>query len=67
VHLQPRKGQPFDAELTVVTMAPVQGQRPSLLWHLRDITARKHAEAARSAAMEQLHLVTDAMAVPVTR
>ena len=41
--------------------------REVVLEVVRDITARKHAEVELRAAMEQLHLVTDAMAVPVTR
>jgi PAS domain S-box-containing protein len=54
VRLEPRKGRLFDAELSVVTVPQLQGQCPSLLWHLRDITERKAAEAVLRQAQEEL-------------
>jgi PAS domain S-box-containing protein len=54
VRLEPRKGRLFDAELSVVTVPQLQGQCPSLLWHLRDITERKAAEAVLRQAQEDL-------------
>jgi two-component system sensor kinase FixL len=50
VRLQPREGPPFDAELTVAWMAQRQGQPASLLWHVRDVTARQQAAAALRAS-----------------
>jgi PAS domain S-box-containing protein len=54
VCLEPWEGRPFDTELSVVTVPQLQGQCPSLLWHLRDITQRKAAEAVLRQAHEDL-------------
>jgi two-component system sensor kinase FixL len=48
VHLQPREGPAFDAELTVATVHSLQDQRTGLLWLIRDVTARKQAEEAQA-------------------
>jgi PAS domain S-box-containing protein len=44
-HLQPRHGRPMPASLTVAVRRSPAGQAPALHWLLRDITARKQAEA----------------------
>jgi PAS domain S-box-containing protein len=49
VRLEPREGQPFDAELTVVTVPHLQGQRPSLLWQVR-----KQATYTRASVQDDL-------------
>jgi PAS domain S-box-containing protein len=63
VRLQPREGQPFDAELTVVTLPHLQGQRPSLLWHVRPHVTPAHAArhdelTVELAGMRELHALS---------
>jgi two-component system sensor kinase FixL len=57
VHLQPLEGLAFDAELTVAAMHSLQDQRPGLLWLIRDVTARKQAEAALRGSEARLHAI----------
>jgi len=54
VRLQPRGGAPFDASLTVGVMRDAAGRAVGLRWLLRDVTARKRAEAGLYALNEQL-------------
>jgi PAS domain S-box-containing protein len=62
VHLQPREGPAFNAELTVAAVHSLQDQRPGLLWLIRDVTVRTQAEAALrySEARQQAILQTAA-------
>ena len=53
VQLKPRKGDAFPAALSVVMDRDASGRPATLRWLLRDITARKQAEA------ERLHLVRE--------
>ncbi len=46
VSLQPHKGVPFDAALTVTTIRNGEGKLLALRWLLRDITDRKRAKLA---------------------
>jgi PAS domain S-box-containing protein len=52
--IQPRDGGTFPAALTVAVMRNPQGTLVGLRWLLRDITARKQAEAALKQAQETL-------------
>ena len=44
VRMQPQKGSPFDAELTIAPVRDWSGMIGGLRWMLRDITARKQAD-----------------------
>jgi PAS domain S-box-containing protein len=46
LQLQPRKGESFDAALTVAAARDYQGKVTSLRWIVRDITERKRAQLA---------------------
>lgn len=55
LHIQPGKGVPFPASLTVATISDTEGQIVGLRWLLRDISERKQneQERARLAAIVQ--------------
>lgn len=48
VSLQPRRGETFDAALTVAPVRETSGKLVSLRWIVRDITANKRAQLALS-------------------
>ncbi|BAY46468.1 PAS/PAC sensor signal transduction histidine kinase [Scytonema sp. HK-05] len=53
IRLQPRRGHIFDASLNVTTIKDKQGQPLGWRWLVRDITARKQAEAKLQAIQLQ--------------
>jgi PAS domain S-box-containing protein len=57
IHLQPRDSEAFDAALTISTLRDWQGTSVGWRWLLRDVTARKQAEAKiRNIQLQNLQL-----------
>jgi PAS domain S-box-containing protein len=56
IHIQPHRGHPFPADITIAVSRGVQGMRTTLLWLLRDLTERKRFEEELRHA-EQLTLL----------
>jgi len=44
IMLQPRKGEPFDAAMTLSTVRNVEGKAAIMRWLLRDVTERKQSQ-----------------------
>ena len=57
VRLQPQGGVPFVAALSVITVPRLQDQYGRLLWLVRDITARKQAEAGLRDSEARQHAI----------
>ena len=68
--LQPRDGPPFPASITVGAIRTPGAGLTGLRWLVRDITARKEAEAAREELIEELdafaHTVAHDLKRPLT-